>query len=90
MDRYSIDIFHILVLWKYWNLKESRIWLKPVLGACELLHFPLVIMNRLNKTESAVFEYCRFSLFLKVPFFQIIKIKIYERTNGPITFDLGM
>ena len=26
-------------------------------------------MNRLNKTESAVFLYCRFSLFLKDPFF---------------------
>ena len=33
---------------------------------------PLVLMNRLNKTESAVFLYCRFSLFLKDPFFQII------------------
>ena len=29
-------------------------------------------MNRLNKTESAVFLYCRFSLVLKDPFFQII------------------
>ena len=26
-------------------------------------------MNRLNKTEFAVFLYCRFSLFLKDPFF---------------------
>ena len=25
-------------------------------------------MNRLNKTESAVFLYCRFSQFLKYPF----------------------
>ena len=30
-------------------------------------------MNRLHKTESAVFRYCRFSLFPKDPFFQIIK-----------------
>ena len=30
-------------------------------------------MNRLNKTKSAVFLYCRFSLFLKDPFFQIIQ-----------------
>ena len=30
-------------------------------------------MNRLNTTEYAVFLYCRFSLFLKDPFFQIIK-----------------
>ena len=29
-------------------------------------------MNRLNKTESAVFLYCRLALFLKDPFFQII------------------
>ena len=29
-------------------------------------------MNRLNKTEPAVFLYCRFSLFLKDPIFQII------------------
>ena len=29
-------------------------------------------MNRLNKIESAVFLYFRFSLFLKDPFFQII------------------
>ena len=28
-------------------------------------------MNRLNKTESADFLYCRFSLFRKDPFFQI-------------------
>ena len=31
-------------------------------------------MNRLNKTEPAVFLYCRFSLFLKDPVFQIILI----------------
>ena len=44
----------------YWVLTESRIPLKPVPGGgggCELLHFPLVLMNRLNKTESAVFLY---------------------------------
>ena len=29
-------------------------------------------MNRPNKTESAVFQYCRFSLLLKDPFFQIL------------------
>ena len=37
-----------------------------------MLHFPLVLMNRLNKTEAAVFLYGRFSLFLKDPLFQII------------------
>ena len=30
-------------------------------------------MKRLDKTESAVFLYGRFSVFLKDPFFQIIK-----------------
>ena len=39
-----------------------------------MLYFPLILMNRLNKTESAVFLYCRFSLFMKDPFFQIIHI----------------
>ena len=47
--------FHILVLPEYWVLIESRIRLKPVLGACELLHFPLVLMNRLNITKSPLF-----------------------------------
>ena len=36
------------------------------------MHFLLVLMSRLNKTESVIFLYCRFSLFLKDPFFQII------------------
>ena len=31
-------------------------------------------MNRLNKTEFALFLYCSFSLYLKDPFFQIIYI----------------
>ena len=47
--------FHILILQEYLVLTESRIPLKPVLGACELLHFQLVLMNILNKTESDVF-----------------------------------
>ena len=49
--------FHILVLREYWVLTESRIPFKPVLGGLELLHVPLVLMNRLNKTESTVFLY---------------------------------
>ena len=27
-----------------------------------MMHFTLVLMNRLNKTESAVFLFCRFSI----------------------------
>ena len=34
-----------------------------------MLPFPLVLIDRLNKTESAVFVYSRFSLFLNDPFF---------------------
>ena len=34
-----------------------------------MLNFPLVLMNRLNKTKSAVFLYWRLSLFLRDPFF---------------------
>ena len=50
---------------------DLTVWLcnRPV---CDLLHFPLVLMNGLNKTEFAVFLYCRCSLYLKDPFFQII------------------
>ena len=36
------------------------------LGAWGLLLFPLVLMNRLNKTESAVFLYCRIFLFFQI------------------------
>ena len=51
MHRYSVDIFHILVLWEYWVLTESRILFQPMLGAWELSHFPLVVMKRLNKSK---------------------------------------
>ena len=42
--------------------------LKPVLRGVRVVAFLLVFMNRLNKTKSAVFLYCSFSLFLKDPF----------------------
>ena len=42
VHRYSVDIFHIMVHQEYWVLAD----------------FPLVLTNRLNKTESAVFFYC--------------------------------
>ena len=55
-------------------------------GAWELLHFPLVLMNRLNETESADFLNCRFSLFLKDLFFQIICVTLLLSTK--LTFKL--
>ena len=64
--------FHSLVLQEYLALTESSIPVEPVLGGMrELLYFLLVLMNRLNKTESAVFKYCSFSLLLKDPFFKM-------------------
>ena len=69
VHRYSVDIFHILVLQEYWVLTESRVPLKPVLGDVRIVALSIRSQNRLNKTKSAVFLYCRFSLFLKDPFF---------------------
>ena len=57
------------MLWSV--LTESRIPLKSVLGGMRIFALS-ILMNRLNETESAVFLYCRFSLFLKDPFFLII------------------
>ena len=68
MHRYSVDIFfHIQ---EYWVLTESRIPLKPVLqvGGMGIVALSLVLMSRLNKTEPAVFLYCRLSLLLNEPF----------------------
>ena len=66
---HSIDVvlifFHILVLREYLFLTESRIPLKPVLGD-GVLHFPLVLMNRLNKTEfivTPIVGFCICSMF---------------------------
>ena len=42
-----------------------------------MLHFPLALINRLNKNECAVFKLCRFSIFRKDPFFQFGKIYCY-------------
>ena len=69
---------------------ESRIPLKLVLGAQKLLHISLVLINRLNKTESAVSYNCWFSLFLNYPFFQIITKKpfifnIFQWGSGPLS-----
>ena len=72
VHRYNVDIFSYsaMVLREYWVLTESRIPLKPVLGGMRIVaQCPLVLMNRLNKTKSAVV-----SLFLTDPFFQIIQV----------------
>ena len=50
--RYSVDIFSHS---GPWVLAESRIPLKPVLGSLIIIALSLVLMNRLNKTDYAVF-----------------------------------
>ena len=69
VHRYSVAIFHILVLQEYLVLTESRIPHKPTLGGVRTVALSISSHERLNKTESTVFLYCRFSLFLKDPFF---------------------
>ena len=45
-----------------------------------MLHFQLVFMNILTKTESAAFYmyYCRFSLFLKDPYFRLLRYSMFQ------------
>ena len=51
------------------NKAVLLLWISFVIYVFVLSHFQLVLMNRINKTEPAVFVYCRLSLFLKDPFF---------------------
>ena len=64
-----LTFFHILVLQEYWVLKESRIPLKPVLGGVRIVALSISSQEQTQENESAVFLHCRFSLFLKDPFF---------------------
>ena len=70
MHRYSVDLF------SYYGPSEifgSDGKLKPVLVGVTIVSLPIrTYEHRLNKTKSVVFLYCRFSLFLKDLFFQII------------------
>ena len=53
IHRYSVSN-HTLVLQELWVLAESGKSLKPVPWVWILLHIPLITMNRLHKTETAV------------------------------------
>ena len=46
-----------------------------------MLLFPVSLMNRFNQTESAVFELCIFSVFLKDPLLQILYKLLQDKTN---------
>ena len=65
-------------LLKYWKLifeKRIAFWQKAEIdliwrkGARELTPFILIITNRLNENEPVMYQFDRFSLFLKCPFF---------------------
>ena len=65
--------FPILVLQGYWVLKESRKLLKPVLGDVIIVALCISpLWTDSIKLSLLFFLYCKFSLFLKEPFFQII------------------
>ena len=61
--------FHILGLQECWVLMESRIPLKLVLGYVKIVALSISSHEQTQKNKSAVFLYCRFSLFLKDLFF---------------------
>ena len=64
---FSVDNFHILVLWEYWVLKESRIRLKPVLGGVRIV--------ALSAKPSLLFSNIVGSVYCwRIHFFQIILI----------------
>ena len=61
---YSVDIFSYSGPWGILGSEGKQNTALPVLGALELLHFPLVLinirlvlMNRLNKTDSKFLLY---------------------------------
>ena len=61
----ELFIFHNLVFQQYWVLTESRIPLKSVLGEVRIIALSI---SSHEQTQSAVFLFCRFSLFLKDTF----------------------
>ena len=69
-----VIFFHTRVLQEYWALTESRIPLKPVLGGVRIVSFSISSHEQTQYNRVCCFLYCRFSLFFKDPFFQIIQI----------------
>ena len=66
--------FHILVLRDYWVLKESSKPLELVLPrVVRIVALSIISHEQIQKTESAVFDCCRFSLFLKDLFSRLFR-----------------
>ena len=57
VHNHSADYIFMILLdhWGYILSFENRVPLKPVLGAWLLMQISLPVMNRLNKTEFAIF-----------------------------------
>ena len=53
-------------------------------GGMVIAALSISLMIRLNKTESAVFLYCRFPLFLKDPYSQIIIVILFLRRYASV------
>ena len=55
-----------------------------------MLHLPNSLMNRLNKTESAVFQLCYFTVLPKDPFFRLFSLfySLLETPNSWVLHDL--
>ena len=55
-----------------------------------MLHLPESLMNRLNQTESAVFQLCSFTVFRKDPFFRLFSLfySLLETPNSWFLQDL--
>ena len=47
-----------------------------------MLYLPDSLKNRLNQTESAVFQLCSFTVFPKDPFFRLFSL-FYSRLETP-------
>ena len=70
-----------------YNVMNSRIgfWQKAEIGlckgTCELTPYLLIITNRRNENESAMYNFYRSCLFLNYPFFLIIRCPISSWWN---------
>ena len=68
-----LGVDHLIKFWmnfvKVWNIniENATSLLHPSTGCSSCLN-PIVLMNRLNQTESAVFQLCRFTVYSKDPF----------------------
>ena len=63
MYRYSVDIFHVLVLQEYWVLIESRLPQKPVLGVVRIVAFSINSHEQTQKPSLLIFNIVGFLYF---------------------------